>query len=237
KGNVTPVIDKVEAPDPNTVVIKLKKPDADFLNILADGLTSAIYVFPKEAENYDTIKTVIGTGAWTFESLQPGIATTWKRNPNYFLKDAKGRPLPYLDTIKALTIPEYAQQMAQFQAGNTPMFSPKAPDLKSLRQAVPGHELLAYDIPLTFQIFAFRPIGSGSTSPFNDERVRRAVSMSIDRSGLIDTLSNDNFYKVEGLEIEKPWHNIVGAGLTRWWLDPKAAAQKGEEWAKWYKFT
>jgi len=236
KGNVTPVIDKVEAPDAATVVIKLKKPDADFLNILADGLTSTVYVFPKEAESYDTITTVIGTGAWTFEGLQPGIATTWKRNPNYFLKDSMGRQLPYLDQIKALTIPEYAQQLAQFQAGNIHLLSPKAPDLGSLRQAVSGHELLAFDIPLTFQIFAFRQIGSGSTSPFNDERVRRAVSMSIDRDGLIDTLSNDTFYKDEGLEIQKPWHNIVGAGLTRWWLDPKAAMEKGEEWAKWYKY-
>jgi peptide/nickel transport system substrate-binding protein len=236
KGNVTPVIDKVEAPDASTVVIKLKKPDSDFLSILADGLTSTIYIFPKEAENYDTIKTVIGTGAWLFDNLQPGIATTWKRNPNYFLKDEKGRPLPYLDGIKALTIPEYAQQLAQFQAGNIHLLPPKAPDLKSLRQAVPGHELLAYDVPLTFQIFAFRPLGSGSTSPFNDERVRRAVSMAIDRDGLITTLSNESFYKAEGLEIEKPWHNIVGAGLTRWWLDPKAAMQKGEEWARWYKY-
>jgi peptide/nickel transport system substrate-binding protein len=236
KGNVTPVIDKVEAPDASTVVVKLKKPDADFLSILADGLTSTIFIFPKEAENYDTIKTVIGTGAWLFDGLQPGIATTWKRNPNYFLKDEKGRQLPYLDGIKALTIPEYAQQLAQFQAGNIHLLTPKAPDLKSLRQAVPGHELLAHDVPLTFQIFAFRQIGAGSTSPFNDERVRRAVSMAIDRDGLITTLSNEDFYKADGLEIQKPWHNIVGAGLTKWWLDPKAAMLKGEEWAKWYKF-
>ena len=236
KGNVTPVIDKVEAPDAGTVVTKLKKPDADFLNILADGLTSAIYIFPKEADSYDTIKTVIGTGAWTFEGLQPGIATSWKRNPNYFLKDEKGRPLPYLDGVKTLIIPEYAQQLAQFQAGNVHLFTVKAPDLKASRQAVPNSQLYQFDLPLTFQIFAFRPIGSGSTSPFNDERVRRAVSMAIDRDGLISTLSNESFYTAEGLKIEKQWHNVIGAGLTRWWLDPKAGLQKGEEWAKWYKY-
>jgi peptide/nickel transport system substrate-binding protein len=236
KGNVAPLIDKVEAPDPGTVVIKLKKPDADFLNILADGLTSSIYIFPKEADSYDTIKTVIGTGAWIFESQQPGIATSWRRNPSYFLKDEKGRQLPYLDGVKTLIIPEYAQQLAQFQAGNVHLFTPKAPDLKALRQAVPNHQLYQFDLPLTFHIFAFRPLGPGSTSPFNDERVRRAVSMALDRDGLIATLSNESFYTAEGLTIEKQWHNVVGAGLTRWWLDPKAALQKGEDWAKWYKY-
>ena len=236
KGNLTPIIDKVEAPDSSTVTIKLKNPNADFLSILADGLTSAVYIFPKEAESYDTIKTIIGTGAWLFDSQQPGVHITWKRNPNYFLKDSAGRQLPYLDSIKALIIPEYAQQLAQFQAGNVHTLAPKAPDLKTARQAVPNHTLYQYDLSLTFQVFAFRPLGTGSTSPFNDERVRRAVSMSIDRDGLIATLSNDTFFAAEGLSIQKQWHNVVGAGLTRWWLDPKAAMQKGEEWAKWYKY-
>jgi ABC-type transport system substrate-binding protein len=236
KANLAPVIERVETPDPRTAVVKLKKPDADFIQMMADSLGSAVWIFPREAESYDAVKTVIGSGPWLFEGQQPSIAISYKRNPDYFLKDAAGRPLPYMAGVKLLIVPEYAQRLAQFMAGNIHVLTPQAPDVKAARAAIPGHQLLPDDMPTTYHIFGFRPIGPGSTSPFNDERVRRAVSMAVDRDGLIKVLSNEDFYTAEGLTIDKRWHNYVTAGLNKWWLDPKAALQKGEDWAKWYKY-
>ena len=48
-----------------------------------------------------------------FSGLQPDVAYTYKRNPDWFDK-----PRPYLDGLRVAIIPSAAQQLAQFTAGN-----------------------------------------------------------------------------------------------------------------------
>jgi ABC-type transport system substrate-binding protein len=62
-------------------------------------------------------------------------------------------------------------------------------------------------------------------TPFRDERVRQALSMSWDRDQYIDTFFNVSKFRAEGLPVETAWNTVFGADLpfTGWWLDPKSS--------------
>jgi peptide/nickel transport system substrate-binding protein len=58
-------------------------------------------------------------------------------------------------------------------------------------------------------------------SPFLDERVRQAVSMSVDRDLHLDTFHNVTKFRSEGLPVETRWNTAIAASNEGWWLDPK----------------
>jgi peptide/nickel transport system substrate-binding protein len=169
--------DQIQTPDKATVVFKLAYPYAPFHKTLASPAYSMI--FPREvlAGSYDPAKTVIGSGPFVLDSVQPDVATSYKRNPNWF---EKGRP--YIDAYRVAVIPDTAQQQAQFAAGNIDEISPGTPtDLAAIKQQVPRAITLkapnAAPYPMWLQL-------GDSTSPFLDIRLRRALSMAIDRDSL-----------------------------------------------------
>src|SRR5262249_48456525 len=67
--------------------------------------------------------------------------------------------------------------------------------------------------------FGWLPEGK---SPFLDERVRQAVSMSWDRELWFDTFYNVTKFAAEGLPVATPWNSHVGCNWDGWWLDPKS---------------
>jgi peptide/nickel transport system substrate-binding protein len=166
---------QITTPDKNTVVFKLKFPYAPFNKTLASPAYSLI--LPREAGTYDPAKLVIGSGPFTLESAQPDVAYTYKKNPDWF---QKGRP--YVDGMKIAVVPETAQQLAQFTAGNTDELRDLAiDDLEAAKQRNPKATLIktANGTPNP----VFWQLGDPS-SVFQDVRVRRAFSMAIDRDTL-----------------------------------------------------
>jgi peptide/nickel transport system substrate-binding protein len=103
KGMVSPrgpvfsaLIDRVEAPDPNTVIVHGKGPSGLLLPLFANGWS---VIMPKHILEKDPVNglktTVVGTGP--FKLKEPPTTTLWKyeRNPDYFQKG-----LPFLDEIE-----------------------------------------------------------------------------------------------------------------------------------------
>jgi peptide/nickel transport system substrate-binding protein len=103
KGMVSPrgpvfnaLIERVEAPDPETVVVYGKGPSSLLLPLFANGHNVIIPKHIVEPDPVNALKTrVIGTGP--FKLKEPPTTTLWKyeRNPHYFKKD-----LPFLDAIE-----------------------------------------------------------------------------------------------------------------------------------------
>jgi len=103
KGMVSPrgpvfaaIIERVEAPDPDTVVIHGKGPSGMLLPLFANGWNVIIPKHIAEKDPVTALKTtVIGTGP--FRLKEPPTSSLWKyeRNPEYFKKD-----LPFLDEIE-----------------------------------------------------------------------------------------------------------------------------------------
>src|SRR5437667_2251609 len=109
-------VDRVEAVDPRTVVIRLKRPQPSFLTMLASGFTP-IYAAHVPPATYRT--GCIGTGPFKLKEWRRGEFVEYVKNPAYFLK---GRP--YLDGLRYPIIGERALGAAALQVGRVDVSFP-----------------------------------------------------------------------------------------------------------------
>jgi peptide/nickel transport system substrate-binding protein len=213
KGNMAFVESVTASADKKQVTFKLKQPFGLFLNRVASF--QDLWIMPREfIEESETASEdrMLGSGPFMFESFEQGVKMTWKKNPDYFEKDAKGNPLPYLDGVNLAIITDKNQELAQFAAKQLDAISIPPQLIDSFRSQNPN--AVIDQAPRNILSFLyFEPASyTANKPPFNDERVRRAMSMSLDRDGLLKRVSKDG-----GL-----WPNIpINAGFgERWWLDP-----------------
>src|SRR5207244_7979169 len=98
------MVDKIEAPDPATVVIRLKYATSAFLPALADPF-AFIYqkkVLDKDPHWYET--NILGSGPFKFAGYEVGQSIKGVRNPDYY---HQGKP--YLDEIVGIYAPKQAR--------------------------------------------------------------------------------------------------------------------------------
>src|SRR6266705_120329 len=104
-------VEAIQAPDPYTVVFRLKYPSASFLNSLASPW-NWIYkadILAKDMRWYE--QNVMGTGPFLFVEHVKGSHWVGKKNPNYW---DKGKP--YLDGYRAIFMKDSASQVAAVRA-------------------------------------------------------------------------------------------------------------------------
>lgn len=65
----------------------------------------------------------VGTGPFIVESFSPKDKLVVKRNPNYWMKDAKGNQLPYLDSIEYRVIEDSETAGSALENGDIDIFS------------------------------------------------------------------------------------------------------------------
>ena len=102
----------VEAPDPSTVVFKLKFPSASLLSTWPRHGTSSI---PKKYLDKDPNyfkNNVVGSGPFKFKSYTRGSTFEGERNPDYFVKDR-----PYLNGYKFFISTETSVRAAAIRSG------------------------------------------------------------------------------------------------------------------------
>jgi peptide/nickel transport system substrate-binding protein len=193
-------LNQLQTPAKDTVVFKLKYPYSPFRKALAS--TNYGWIFPREAlaGSYDPAKLMIGSGPFTFDSFTPDVSLAVKKNPDWF---EKGQP--YVDAVNLAIIGEPAQRVAQFQSGHLDIVTVLPNDLDTVRRSNPkATEITA--LP-TSGIMIYFQLGDAS-SPWQDIRLRRALSMAIDR----DALGKSVFVNDYALGFN------VGAGFGKWAL-------------------
>src|SRR5437667_9319980 len=97
------MVDKIEMPDPLTVVFRLKFPTSAFLSALADPYT---WIYKKEILDRDPRwyeKNILGSGPFKFAEFETGQSIKGVKNPDYYNK-----ALPYLDGFTGI----YADKQA-----------------------------------------------------------------------------------------------------------------------------
>jgi peptide/nickel transport system substrate-binding protein len=176
---------QIQTPDKSTVVFKLNYPYAPFRGTLASPAYS--WIFPREAlaGSYDPAKTTIGSGPFLIDSVTPDVEFTVKRNPIWF---EKGRP--YVDGIRFAIISTLAQQEAQLTSGHLDDAQIVQNDLDMMTRSNPNAMLLK--IPPSTDANIYTQQGD-PTSAFVDVRVRRALSMAIDRDSLAKAVFNNQY--------------------------------------------
>ena len=200
--NYFDVVKDVKATDPRTVVFTLNNVFAPFENSIA---APVFYILPKEVieADGDGRKRVIGSGPWIFDKFDKGVQVVAKKNPDYYVTGT-----PYVDELDLLIVPEDATAIASLRAKQIDITAVSQTDRKALASS--NAELQFVDYPQNLLYFMYWRVDA---PPFNDVRVRQAVSLALDRDELITVLYEGKGYI----------NNAVPAGLESWWLDPRSA--------------
>jgi peptide/nickel transport system substrate-binding protein len=167
-------VEAVEAPDPYTVRFRLKWPESSFLLNLASPW-NWIYraeILAKDIRWYE--KNVNGTGPFTFVEHVKGSHWVGKKNANYW---DKGKP--YLDGYRAIFISSSSAQVAAVRGERAFIqfrsFSPAERD--QLVQAL-GPKITVQESPWDCALMVAM---HHEKKPFDDKRVRRALTLALDR--------------------------------------------------------
>jgi peptide/nickel transport system substrate-binding protein len=216
-------LDKVEAPDRYTVKFTLKEPYVWFLDMLANS--HAVAIIAKECvEKFGDLKrpeATVGSGPWMLDGYRPNVGFTYVRNPGYFLAG-----LPHIDRIEVAVDEDNASRMAAFLAGKYDLGWEYQGVINrtdwlglkdTLKQKRPRLQTAEYPNAVMNHIYM-----RTDKAPFSDVRVRRAMSLAINRQEIIDSV-------YEGVAAMNP---PVPAALKEWSVP---FDQLGEG-AQYYKF-
>jgi len=133
---------------------------------------------------------VIGTGAYIVKELNPGEGFLMERNPDYWQKNwqknREGDRLPYIDKIRGFIIKDLQSEIAAFRVGQIDLTA--LPDWETVRDVLKTNpNIFAYRVPSAVwgnQTMFFHL----DREPYNDVRVRQAISMAIDRQKMREVL-------------------------------------------------
>ncbi len=177
-------MDTIEAPDDHTVVLELDQPFAPLLNNMANH---TMWIVPQEGieGEFDLATTAIGTGPYIMEHWRRNVETRYRRNPDYWEGEK-----PYLDTITIQVIPDQASRIAAFRAGETQLMTTYTPE-EAMSIASASSEVRTLQNTGRQGIYLNL---NQDAEPFDDIRVRRAISMAIDREGMGESFFSGGDY-------------------------------------------
>lgn len=180
----------IAAPDPLTVVMTLKAPDPQILDLLALPF-NCIYRAEKLAEDAQfPAKKILGTGPFVATEHIAGSHFSGQRFDKYF---EAGKP--YLDGFKALMIKASGLGPA-FQGGQIQAeFRSITPAERDRLLGAMGSKLVIQESPWLCKV---EMMFNTTRQPFDNPKVRQALTMAIDRWGGSDALGKISILKAVG---------------------------------------
>jgi peptide/nickel transport system substrate-binding protein len=174
RKNAYTAVARIETSDPTTVVFKLKFPSASLLDNLASPWN---VIFPKKYLDKDPnhFKTnVVGSGPFRLKSYTRGSTFEGERNRDYFVKDR-----PYLDGYKFFISPETSVRAAAIRSGRAYIEFRDLPsaEVDAIRKQL-GDKVAVQTTAVTGQ---WGIAINNTAKPFNDVRVRKALTLGFDR--------------------------------------------------------
>ncbi|MFU0789171.1 glutathione ABC transporter substrate-binding protein [Virgibacillus proomii] len=182
-------VESVEAKDEKTVVIKLKYPYAPLLanlahsgtGIMSPKVIEADYKQMEDGGKADEYinKNPSGTGPFKFKEWTPGEKVVLTRNDDYWGEKAK------LDTVTFKVVSEQSSRIAELETGVSHIADQIGPNNISRVEKMDGANLEQEpSVSLSYVGFNLKK------EPFNDKRVRQAISMAINKEEIIDGVYN-----------------------------------------------
>jgi peptide/nickel transport system substrate-binding protein len=165
-------VESVEAPDPQTVVVTLKAPDASFVSALSNVNTSIV---PSDVPVESLTTKPVGSGPYLFESRTPNQSITLKANPGYY----QGKP--GLTGVQFRVIADEKAMVSALRSG--------AVDMAVFDNTVTAKTATADNVKVTtVDQLSYHVLQLRADAPaLGDVKVRLAISCAIDRKQVLDT--------------------------------------------------
>jgi len=212
-------LDSVEATDAKTVVIKTKFPYADAMQGMAvQGLGAGDILSRAFQEGPEANTRLMGSGPFLFDSYSPPTLAKFTRNPNYHTQ-----PLPYFDEIERTGDADVEKKLADIIGGNVNLsYWVDEAGRDRIQQARDDLQLTVYNAA------AARVTMRTDKAPWNDDRVRRALSMAIDRDANIEAVTQGEGTKDQYLSWTGEYWGFrrpedLGANAKYWEYNPDEA--------------
>jgi len=217
------VVEAVEAADDQTIIFRLKHPSAGFLSSLASPW-NFIYkadLLAKDPHWYE--KNVMGTGPFTFVEHVKGSHWVGKKFADYW---DKGRP--YLDGYRAIFVPNTAARVAAIRGERALIeFRSFNPGRREELVKALGAKIVVKESPWDCSLFA---TPNHEKKPFDDPRVRRALTLAVDRWEGSKHMSRITIVKeVGGVQVPGTPYAASEAELTKlagFWKDIEASRKE-----------
>jgi peptide/nickel transport system substrate-binding protein len=172
------MVDKVEAPDAQTIKISLKKPSPYFLSLLADP-TMVIYskkTLDANGGDLRKVKVAPGTGAFVFQEYKDAEKWTMTANPKYWEPN-----LPMTNQLEWLHVPAWSDRGTAVLTGQADLswnVSRETWDEGQKRSdKISANQLANFGAYVVYI--------NTKKKPFDDPRVRRAIRLAVSRSDII----------------------------------------------------
>jgi peptide/nickel transport system substrate-binding protein len=181
-------ITSATAIDKWTLEVKVP-PSAQGLQVVYTA--SWLYHYPREVvEKYGDMNdwhNVVGTGPYILEDYVADSVLTFTKNPNYWQHDPihPENQLPYLDGLKWMIITDASTQLAAFRTGQLDFTYGLTVSREDGEKLLSDHPEMQY-ITLSGQALMPYFRVDKPELPFDDVRVRQAMTLSINKQELID---------------------------------------------------
>jgi peptide/nickel transport system substrate-binding protein len=200
-------IDSVQVVDPKTVRFKLKQPSAAFLSAITNHhyAMGAKHIVTQSGTLLTSDQQPIGTGPFMLKSHKRNNVVDMERYKNYWRNDT-----PYVDAVSVYIIETDATALANFLAGQILFIRPPVAEVPRIEKELGNRGVVHLNPGLARSAL----IPNGTRPPFNDVRMREALSAAIDRDEY-------NTIRAEGKGYIGSYTNPQGA-----WALPKTELAK-----------
>jgi glutathione transport system substrate-binding protein len=171
-GKFAPIIASAAALSPSIVQLRLKKPYADFLTLLAANQASI--VSPRAAAAGTLARVACGTGPYRFVAWRSGEWVEQRRNQAYW------GPKRAVETLRWTWSSEPSVLYMALRTGDADIAAPLSPVFARLTAANPALSLIHQRGTAFFWVALNMRL-----APFDDPRVRQALSYATDRDALV----------------------------------------------------
>jgi len=176
------MVDKVEATDPSTIVFHLKYATDAFIPALADPYA---WIYSKAKLDQDMHwyeKNIMGSGPFKFVNYETGQSIEGVRNPDYYHAS-----LPYLDGFKGIFADKQVTRVEALRSDRA------AIEFRGFPPTVRDELVAALGDKIAVQTSDWNCGGlitpNHKKKPFDDPRVRRALTLALNRWGTAPELS------------------------------------------------